>query len=148
MDMLQNLASGLAHHDQGQAQGQAQQSGPPAVPPPWVARWDEQDRRWLYINEQTGERTFQHPQPAYPPQGQYPSHQYPPQGQYPSQGQYPPPQSQYPGQGQYPSQGRPTASAPPAAAKPNHGLAYGAVGVAAGLVGGALLMHEGEKIRT
>ena len=30
--------------------------------------------------------------------------------------------------------------------KESHGMAYGAMGAAAGLVGGALLMHEGEKI--
>ena len=28
-----------------------------------------------------------------------------------------------------------------------HGLAYGAMGAAAGLAGGAALMYEGEKIR-
>ncbi|KAF5867170.1 hypothetical protein ETB97_004091 [Aspergillus alliaceus] len=39
---------------------QQQHSGP-QVPPPWVARWDDQSQRWFYVNEQTGERTWNHP---------------------------------------------------------------------------------------
>ena len=94
----------------GSQQGRGQQ--PPPLPPPWVSRWDEASQRPIYINERTGERTFQHPQPGYGSQAGYPG-----------QGQHQPPPSN------------------------NHNLADGAVGVAAGLVGGALLMHEGEKLR-
>lgn len=39
-----------------------------------------------------------------------------------------------------------TTVATPAPAPKNHNLAYGAGGAAAGLVAGALLMHEGEKV--
>ncbi|KAE8372534.1 hypothetical protein BDV26DRAFT_98495 [Aspergillus bertholletiae] len=62
---------------------QPQQHSGPQVSPPWVARWDEQSQRWFYVNEQTGERTWNHPgqgggygapQPSYG--GQQPSYGY------------------------------------------------------------------------
>lgn len=31
------------------------------MPPPWIARWDGESQRWFYVNEQTGERTWNHP---------------------------------------------------------------------------------------
>lgn len=40
---------------------QQQQHSGPQVPPPWVARWDGESQRWYYVNEQTGERTWNHP---------------------------------------------------------------------------------------
>lgn len=123
MNFVQNAAGNFASH-----QGRGPQ-GPP-LPPPWVARWDEANQRWFYINERTGERTGQHPQPGYSPQ---PGHS--PQPGYNSQPGYNP-------QHGYAEQGRneqPRSN--------NHNLLYGAAGAAAGLVGGALLMHEGEKIR-
>ncbi|CAN8103082.1 unnamed protein product [Discula destructiva] len=33
---------------------------PPYVQPPWVTRWD-QAGRWIFINEQTGEHSFERP---------------------------------------------------------------------------------------
>src|SRR6202012_3928589 len=48
----------------GQNQPQSY-GGPPQVPYPWVAEWDERDRRWIFINRENGERTFEHPQPSY-----------------------------------------------------------------------------------
>lgn len=101
MDFVQNIAGSFTSH-----QGRGPQV--PPLPSPWVARWDEAERRMAYINERTGERKWQHPQPGYDP-----DHGYAERGQ----------------------------------ATNNHSLGYGAAGVAAGLVGGALLMHEGEKIR-
>jgi hypothetical protein len=107
----------------GQQQGY-NNSGPqgaPQVPPPWRAVWDDRDGRWLFINEQNGERTFEHPGHS----GGYGGGSY-------NQG---PPQAQY---GGYEQQQQP---------KKNHNLAYGAMGAAAGLAGGALLMHEGEEVK-
>lgn len=126
MDFNQNIAGNFG--SQQSRQGQGQQG--PLLPPPWVSRWDETKQHWLYINEHTGERTFQHPQPGYgPPQSGYGSQQ-------PGYGSQ---QPGYSSQARYPAQEQPKSS--------NHNLAYGAAGVAAGLVGGALLMHEGEKLR-
>jgi hypothetical protein len=100
----------------GQGYGSGQ--GTPQVPPPWRAVWDDRENRWLFINEQNGERTFNHP-------GQAGGYQGPPQGQY----------GGYEQQQQQPQQ------------KKNHNVAYGAMGAAAGLAGGALLMHEGHEVK-
>jgi hypothetical protein len=120
MSFLSNLVEDLT----GQG-GRAGNSGAPpssnpnqGLPPPWVARWDENDQRWFYINEQTGERTWERPGGRY--------NDPPPRQGYAEQGYGGPPQQQH--------------------QQKSHGLAYGAAGVAAGLVGGALLMHEGENI--
>lgn len=34
---------------------------PPYVQPPWATRWDDEAGRWIFINEQTGERSFERP---------------------------------------------------------------------------------------
>lgn len=99
------------HYPQSQQYGASQAyNGPPPVSPPWVAEWDSRDNRWLYVNRETGERTFEHPQ---------------------NQG--------YRGQGQ----GGFYEQEP---AKQSHTGRNVALGAAAGLAGGALAMHEGEKI--
>jgi hypothetical protein len=120
---------------QGQGQGYGQGSGynsgpgpaPQDLPYPWVARWDERDQRWFYVNEQTGERSFERPDGG--SGGGYGERSY---GQ-------PRPQAQssygYEGGYEQPQQHK------------DHSMMYGAAGAAAGVVGGALLMHEGEKIR-
>ena len=121
----------------GQQQGyggpqQSYNSGPqgtPQVPPPWRAVWDDRDNRWLFINDQNGERTFEHPGRT----GGY-------GGGYGSSYNQGPPQGQYGGYEQQQQQ--------PQHQKKNHnGLAYGAMGAAAGLAGGALLMHEGHEVK-
>ncbi|KAK3062967.1 hypothetical protein LTS18_003020 [Coniosporium uncinatum] len=117
---------------------------PPQVPPPWRAVWDERDQRWLFINEQNGERTFQFPQQGSNyGGGQYGGGGYggPPREGYgggyggPSQQGY----DSYGGQGDYYENER-------REKKHGHGMAYGVGGAAVGLAGGALLMHEGEKL--
>ncbi|KAL9109867.1 MAG: hypothetical protein Q9227_005570 [Pyrenula ochraceoflavens] len=99
--------------------------GAPQVPPPWRSVWDERDQRWLFINEQTGERTFQSPnmRTEYY-QGGLTSNQ----------------QSGY-------YQSNPTPAGDQYYEKNHDGLAYGAAGAAAGIAGGAFLMHEGEEAR-
>jgi len=90
------------------------------------------------VNQQTGERTPNYPGPGYAQQ----------QGSYgaPQQGGY-----GY-GQGGYSNQGAaqqnsydPTRSGEQQQKQGGNGLKYAAVGVA-GLAGGALLMHESDKI--
>jgi hypothetical protein len=126
-----------------------QQSQHPPLPPPWRSEWDQRDQRYVFINPQTGERTFQFPQQTYPPQGNY--------------GGYPPQQGGYGGggynqqQGNYgggygqpqggPQQGAPRAQPPPPQAKDHKAMQYGAIGAVAGLAVGGLAMYEGEKIR-
>ena len=108
----------------GQQQGgyggnqQYQQSGPPQLLLPWVARWDNNRGCWIYINQQTGEETLEHPGSR-------------------GYGGYPQQQQQYQGQQGYGQQQPPE----------KHGHGNMALGAAAGLVGGAALMYEGEKIR-
>jgi len=86
---------------------------PPQVPYPWRPQWDDRERRYIFVNEQNGERTWEFPGRQ---GGNYGGEAYE---------QRAPPQQQKSG---------------------GHGMMYGALGAAAGLAGGALLMHEGDKI--
>jgi hypothetical protein len=146
MGLFGELISGLSHSGQsGQQQGQQQSSGgsqgPPPVSPPWYAEWDGRDNRWVFVNQQSGERTFTYPGPGFAQQqGSYGSPQagygygqggYSNQGAY-NQGSYNPTNSSYQQQEQEKKQG-------------GNGWKYAAAGVA-GVAGGALLMHEGEDI--
>jgi hypothetical protein len=137
MGLLGELVSNFTHS--GQQQGQPHSSGgsqgPPPVSPPWYAEWDARDNRWLFVNQQTGERTFTYPGPGYAqqqgsyggPQGGYGYNQ----GAY-NQGSYNPTNSSYEQQEHEKKSG-------------GNGWKYAAAGVA-GVAGGALLMHEGEDI--
>lgn len=114
-------------------EGPPQPEGPP-LPRPWISQWSEQDRRWYYLNEATGERSWERPYGG-PPGGGYGG---PPGGGY-GQGGYggaPPSGEYYREEVRYDEQ-----------PKKDHSMAYGIGGAALGLAGGALLMHEGEKIR-
>ncbi|TFK51142.1 hypothetical protein OE88DRAFT_1660484 [Heliocybe sulcata] len=139
MNFVSELVQEFTHKGQhSQPQQQFQQSGgynsaggAPQVSPPWVARWDEPARRWIYINEATGERTFEYPggQGGYY-QGQQSSQQYYEGGRqgYGSGGDYYEQPSRSSGGGGH------------------SGLMYGAMGAAAGLAGGALLDHEAHNV--
>ncbi|KAJ9355537.1 hypothetical protein DTO282E5_3925 [Paecilomyces variotii] len=100
---------------------------PPQVYPPWVARWDAREGRYFFVNEQTGERTWEYPAS---------------QGGYGGGGEYRREES-YGGEYRGEYRGKSHQQEPP---KEDHSLTYGVAGLAAGAVGGALLMHEGEKI--
>jgi len=137
MSFLNNLVSEFTHQGQGggqggQGQGYGSQGGygnqppPPQVPYPWRAVWDARDGRYVFENEQTGQRTFEHPGGG--GGGGYGGQQ---QGGYGGQ------QGGYGGQQGYAQQ-----------QKPNHHYGGMAMAGAAGLAGGALLMHEGERVRT
>lgn len=128
-----SYGGGYQQQQQYGGQQQQQQQGAPQVYPPWRAVWDQEDGRWLYINDQNGERTFEHP-----------SHQA-------GYGAGSNPNNYGQGYSEQYNQGAPQASysnAPQAAPqKSNHnGLKYGAIGVAAGLAGGFLIDHEAHKV--
>ncbi|EXJ66698.1 uncharacterized protein A1O5_10369 [Cladophialophora psammophila CBS 110553] len=97
--------------------------GRPQVPYPWEAEWDERDGRWFFVNRETGERTFQHPQPSYGGRS------------YDERGSR---------QGYREEDDRGRYEQEPE--KRSHTGRNIALGAAAGLLGGALLMHEGEKV--
>ena len=132
----------------------------PPLPPPWYSEWDAQDRRPIFINPQTGERTFEHPMPSYMPSGGYGQGGYPPPGGYDrreqeyergggyQQGGYGGQPAGYGSYGQQQMGGYGGGYEQEKHEKKSggHGLAYGAMGAVAGLAGGALLMHEGEKV--
>lgn len=139
MGFLNELVSeftGKQQHGNGNSQASA---SPPPVSPPWYAEWDARDNRWLFVNQQTGERTFTYPGPGYAqqqgsygaPQGGYSNDQ----GGYNNRGAYN--QSAYdPTQGGYQQEQK---------KQGGNGWKYAAAGVA-GVAGGALLMHEGEDM--
>ena len=151
--LFDSFSGGDKHNQQQQQQssysGQPQQNyggGQPQVPYPWVARWEDREQRYIYINEQTGERSWTPPGQGYGGE-QRGDHGYQQnQNQY-SQGGYGQQQGQYGGgygqqQNQYASEERQE--------KKGHGsaAAWGVGGAALGLGAGALLMHEGEDIST
>ena len=41
---------------------QQQQQQPQQVQRPWISQWDDRENRYIYINEQTGERSWEVPQ--------------------------------------------------------------------------------------
>lgn len=140
MGFLNELVSEFTHSGKGQQSQQQYGSSqgaprPPPVSPPWYAEWDARDNRWLFVNQQNGERTFTYPGPGYAQQqGSYgglpggSSNQ----GAY-NQGSYDPTNNYQQEQHKQKSGG--------------NGWKYAAAG-AAGLAGGALVMHEGEELST
>lgn len=111
-------------------------SGPPPpqdLPYPWVARYDPNSGRQYYVNEQTGETSWEHP-------GSRGGGGY--GGEY--GGGYGGGSGGYGGGGY----GEGSGYAPQGhEEKKDHSMLYGVGGAALGLAGGALAMHEGEKIR-
>ncbi|KAF4301289.1 ww domain protein [Botryosphaeria dothidea] len=141
MGLFKDLVSEFSHSGDSSSSYQQQPSygsappQPPPVQPPWVARWDNEAGRWIFINEQTGARTFEHPGNSYQEAGYY-------QGG-------PPPQQGYGGGyggGGYGGGERVEYVEEEKKSSGGNGLMYGAIGAAADLAGGALLMHEGEKV--
>ncbi|KAI6860514.1 hypothetical protein KC343_g16133 [Hortaea werneckii] len=103
-------------------------NGPPPPPQlsyPWQAFWEAGDGRYLYVNEQTGQRTFDAPSAGY--------------GGYSAAPPPPPADGAVYGD-------RSDATVPSGKVKEgssgSHGLMYGALGAAAGLAGGAFIAHE------
>lgn len=94
--------------------------GPSQVPYPWRAQWDDREGRYIYLNEQTGERTWEYPSSS-------------------GGGSYGAPE---PGGRDYGYEGQEEQKREGG----GHGLLYGALGAAAGLAGGAFLAHEAGDI--
>ncbi|KAL3469594.1 hypothetical protein BJX99DRAFT_241050 [Aspergillus californicus] len=123
-------------------------SAPPApqAPYPWVSRWDDRDQRWYFLNEQTGQTSWEVPGSAPPGSGGY-------GGGYGNSGYGAPQQQGYYGGGSggyaqegYYEQSQRQEVPVQQEQKSSHTGLYVAGGVAAGALGGALLMHEGEEI--
>ena len=110
--------------------------GAPQVPPPWIAEWDSRENRWGFINRETGERTHQHPQERFR-EGGYGGGNY--GGGYGGGG------GGGGGYGQEYGGQDPRGYGQPPEKKDHHNRNM-ALGVAGGVLGGALLMHEGEKV--
>ncbi len=93
----------------------------PRVSEPWVTEWDARDNRWIFINCETGERSFEHPQQSY------------------SDSYWGNNVQEYDGPNQ-----RGFREQEPQ--KESHTGRNAALGILGGALGGALLMHEGEKV--
>lgn len=91
---------------------------PPQVSYPWRAQWDDRERRYLYIHQDTGERSWELPNRGYGEQT------------------YEQQSTTYVEEDRGERRGG-----------GGHGLAYGALGAGAGLAGGAYLMHESGEAR-
>lgn len=127
----------MSHYppQQGYGQPQGQQSHPP-LPPGWYSEYDQRERRTVFINQQTGQRSFDFPQSNYQQQGGYGQQAY---GQQPAYGQ----QSQGYGQ-QSQGYGQAGHAAPPPQ-NSHKAMEYGGLGALGGAMVGALGMHEYDK---
>lgn len=122
MSYYYNQSQGQEYYAQGQEAQQQSYGGHPRVPAPWIAEWDPQNDRWLYINRETGQRTFETPQES--------SYVESYGGDYGTNYARQSPGDYYPQE-------------PPQESHTRRNMALGA---GAGIVGGALLMHEGGKV--
>ncbi|KAK7888573.1 hypothetical protein LTR67_008919 [Exophiala xenobiotica] len=116
----------MSYYNEGYGQqqyGQAQNynNERPRVPEPWVTEWDARDNRWIFVNRQTGDRSFEYPQQSY--NSGYGGNNV---QEYDGQNQ----------RGYYEQEPQ----------KESHTGRNVALGVVGGALGGALLMHEGEKV--
>ena len=96
--------------------------GRPQCPPPWISEFDFQSQRWFFINQQTGERSWNFPQYGGPQNYNHAG--------YGGQSNY---------GGGYENRQEPQA-------KPSHAGRNAALAAGGGLLAGALLMHEGHKV--
>ncbi|KAL4951550.1 hypothetical protein BDW69DRAFT_37982 [Aspergillus filifer] len=151
--VIESKLSGSSHSQQqpeygyeggNSGYGSAPPPSGPQAPYPWVSRWDDRSQRWYFLNEQTGQTSWETPGGAPSYGGGY-GGSYESRGGYGGGGGYGGPAPGYGGdsgyarqEGYYEQQQQPE--------KKDHTGLYVAGGVAAGAVGGALLMHEGEEI--
>lgn len=144
MSFLNNLVNEFTHSErqeeypnQRSSNERNYSSNPPQVPPPWIAEWDSRENRYIYYNEETGQRTFEVPRPQYHGGAGYSQQQY---------------GSSYGGQQQrgdnYSGQEQGGEFYEQQPQKPDHSRRNMALAGVAGLAGGALLMHEGEEVST
>ena len=122
---------------------------PPECPFPWRPRWDDRSRRYVFIHQETGEEVWDFEEVRRRIRGgggyyevETSTTYYDQQGGgggYGGGGYGGREERVYESEEVVDEQGRRGGG--------RHGLAYGAVGAAAGLAGGAYVMHEGEDIR-
>lgn len=128
-------------------------NNPPSVPYPWRADWDDREQRCVYIHQETGERVWEYDEVIRRTSG-YQSGDY----QQGAAGEYhfQQPSGYQQGGEDYSEQsggyGRregyyESEQVEATSGGGGHGMAYGALGAAAGLAAGAGKMYEGEKIR-
>lgn len=104
---------------------------PPQVPHPWVAIWSPRDNRYYFENRETRQTTWELPHyggslpPTYPPGAQG------------RPGRAPSPSTTYQHNNVRVEEQQ----------KKSHNYGGIALGAAAGVAGGALLAHEGHKVR-
>lgn len=133
---------------------------PRDLPYPWRAEWEPQQNRYIFVNPQNGERTFEYPRNGGQGQahgasydGGYGGGQYGgPSG--PGGYEHPGPQyQQHQGGSGYPMgpQGGSSSTQEQIHEEKKksggHGWMGAALGAAAGLAGGAFLMHEGHEVK-
>ncbi|KAK3669906.1 hypothetical protein LTR78_010217 [Recurvomyces mirabilis] len=112
---------------------------PPQVPYPWRPHWQEREGRYIFVNEQNGERTWEFPGRRGGYETETTTTTYSQQGG----GGY---GRGYGGEERVYEQDTYTQRESERRGGGGHGMMYGAMGAAAGLAGGAFLMHEGGKI--
>lgn len=139
--------SAAGYYNQQSGGGYGQPPPPPNPPRPWFPEWDQREGRYIFINQQTGQRSYEFPREEYGGGGNsYGGYGGGQAGNY-GGGQG----GNYSGSGSGNYAGGEDYGAPPPQeqqqAKKSHGLLYGALGAAAGLAGGAFLMHEGEEVK-
>ncbi|KAK6436876.1 hypothetical protein LTR95_006933 [Oleoguttula sp. CCFEE 5521] len=145
-------APGLSHAGDGHSQAYGIHAPPPSsspgvppCPPGWAVQWDQNQQRWFYIEQASGRSTWDPPNPNYGDNSGSTGHSGAPQYgsqalQYGMGGHGNPshgadhasygggPQYWQPGYGQEKKGG-------------NHAMLYGAGGLAAGTIGGALIAN-------
>lgn len=131
----QQQQQSYGYNNSGPQQNYSQQhQQQPQVPYPWVARWDDREQRYFYINEQTGERSWAPPGQGHGYGGGVGEGYQQQQQVYGSQQQ----QGGYYGGGEQREEKK----------RNGHGsaAAWGLGGAAVGVAAGAFAMHEGEEM--
>jgi hypothetical protein len=59
---VEKLFDSFTGQNDDQSQQQSQQQQQQQLPPGWTSQWDDREQRYLYINESTGERSWDVPQ--------------------------------------------------------------------------------------
>jgi hypothetical protein len=117
-------------------QGYGQPQNHPPLPPGWRSEYDQRERRTVFINQQTGQRSFDFPHISYPQTIGYSQQGYGQQAGYQQQPQGYEQQPQGYGQGSYqPQQPQNNRKA----------MEYGGLGAVGGMALGALGVHEWHK---
>ncbi|KAK6422935.1 hypothetical protein LTR95_016610 [Oleoguttula sp. CCFEE 5521] len=145
-------AHGLSHAGGSQPQGygnhlppQSSLPGAPTCPPGWSSQWDQNQQRWFFIEQATGRSSWDPPYPGHADDRGFMGHSTAPQfgGQAPQFGKGGHIDPSH-GTGHAPYGGGPQYGQPGYGHEKkggNNAMLYGAGGLAAGVVGGALISN-------